>query len=160
MFIFIFALINPLSFSFWFVCSTVLLVKGASVNLPLGSTHCHLYSSQECEKDGTKCGNTTEECDNKEAEIPSCYVLWKNETSSGGGVDVSENLFWAGGRCCVIDGVLVWHVSCNNCYVVNILHKGLKLTSAKKACRKLTKFSPQILDQTLCLKLTLTLILT
>lgn len=74
------------------------------MNLPLGSTHCHLYSSQECEKDGTKCGNTTEECDNKEAEIPSCYVLWKNETSSGGGVDVSENLGWAGGRFCVTDG--------------------------------------------------------
>ncbi|XP_030828527.1 activin receptor type-2A [Strongylocentrotus purpuratus] len=79
---------------FLFLSIAVLLVEGASVNLPLGSTHCHLYSSQECEKDGTKCGNTTEECDNKEAEIPSCYVLWKNETSSGGGVDVMMRGCW------------------------------------------------------------------
>ena len=158
---FIISLINPLSFSFWFV-STVLLVEGASVNLPLGSTHCHLYSSQECEKDGTKCGNTTEECDNKEAEIPSCYVLWKNETSSGGGVDVSENLYWAWGRCCVIDGCTCMTRAPATIATVcgQYPTQGLETNRPKKARPKLTKFLPPILDQTLCLKLTLTRFLT
>lgn len=79
---------------FIFLCVTVVLTEGASVNVPLGNTRCHLYSSQECAEDGTKCGNTTEECDSKEVEVPSCYVLWKNETSNGGEVEVIMRGCW------------------------------------------------------------------
>ncbi|XP_071491101.1 activin receptor type-2A-like [Diadema antillarum] len=82
-------------FMVWGLCLIVSAgVEGASVNLPLGNTKCYHYSKQECEMEGTKCGNTTEECNSSEVDVPSCYVLWKNETSIGGGVEVMMRGCW------------------------------------------------------------------